>query len=133
MILVFHGGECCAIKTIHELSYDPDEEQEEVKAIEPRNHDQVAAQVNSQMSFFTGEAPEETALERLDRLIAWCEKKRPNGIIEITLADNQYPCYNQERIWGPLLVEREFVCVNSCFNSNSQNRVYVYHRKKDVE
>jgi hypothetical protein len=132
MRLVFHGGKCCGIKTIYGLGTDPDEILEsEPKAPYPRNHDSAGEHVNSNLDFFTDEAPEESAKDRLDRLIAFCEKRRPCGIIEIVLADSQYPMFDQLPPWEKLLRRRKFKRVTpkgGIFNSNSGNNVHVYHR-----
>lgn len=126
--LVFHGGKCCGIKTIYDLAYDPTHLACSLQKKPERSEDVFGEHVNSNLDFFTDEAPEETYKERLDRLIAFCEARCPNGIIEITLADSDYSCYDQIKIWAPLLRRRKFRCVNKCKNSNSGNTVYVFHR-----
>jgi hypothetical protein len=131
MKLVFHGGKCCALKTIHGFEYSPTDKLSGVAKKPATNVDQNGGNVSSDKDFFTDEAPQETYVERLDRLIAFCQKNRPYGIIEVCLATSPYPCYNQITIWEPLLLERGFKAVASCFNSNSGNRVTVYYLISD--
>jgi hypothetical protein len=126
-----HGGKCCGIKTIYGFSFDdPSEMEEEVSAKPAINKDQFGHHVSSDLDFFTDAAPEETQKKRLDRLIKFCEKHRPRGIIEVTLADSSYESgdYNQLLLWKNILHRRKFKIVNKCKNSNSGNTVYVFHR-----
>lgn len=138
MKLVFHGGECCGIKTIYDFGFGKNSPNDLEEAVEERpevSHDQHADTVNSDLEFFTDAAPEETRKKRLDRLIAFCERERPRGIIEINLSDGKayshwqnYEGYNQVRTWKNLLHKRKFKIVNKCKNSNTGNTVYVFHR-----
>lgn len=132
MMLVFHGGECCGIKHIYGMGCHPGAIHDKHDPNEHEAHDdedQCGERVNSRLSFFNEDAPEETYVERLDRLIAFCRSERPQGIIEITLAVSpdldRY--YDQVTAWQPYLEARGFREVNSCMNSNSDNRVYVFH------
>lgn len=130
MRLVFHGGKCCGIKTIYGFD-SPSTLEPAAIAKPPVGHDVNGQHVYSDLDFFTDAAPPETQKERLDRLIEFCEKKRPKGIIEITLAESPYasPAYtHQVKEWGALLRKRRFKCVNKCVNSNSCNTVHVFHR-----
>ena len=128
--LVFHGGKCCAIKTIYGFD-NPDDEEGSLFKTNTRNHDSCGEHVRSDLDFFTDEAPEETQKDRLDRLIAFCEKRRPGGIIEVVLADSPYNSFNQIFKWENLLRRRKFRRVTpkgGIKNSNSGNNVHVYHR-----
>jgi hypothetical protein len=129
--LVFHGGKCCGIKTIHGLEYNPTDNVPAVEKKKFMENDEYGQEVKSDLDFFTDAAPKETYLQRVDRMIAFCERHRPQGIIEIVLADTTYEpggYYDQTRNWAPLLRRRKFRCVNKCKNSNSGNTVHVFHR-----
>lgn len=134
MKIGFHGGKCCGIKTIHGLGYNPNEL---IAALPKRKEfdkpaDQYGRDFRSVTNFFRDKAPCETCLARLDRYIKYLDEKRPKGIIEIALADfngnREATSWNQIRKWEPILLERGFKLVNECMNSNSGNKVYVYHR-----
>lgn len=132
MILVFHGGLCCGIKTIHSLPANPQGKTCEVKKEPELRNDKEGRKVASDLSFFTDAAPQETYLERFDRMVAFCERERPGGIIEVVTADLGGSYYSgAEMVWGPLLRDREFVEVNSVLNSNSGNVIHIYHRKTE--
>jgi hypothetical protein len=142
-VIAFHGGECCGVKTIHRLGDDPDDTADEL-TYDPNQEeglDRCGEHVSSSMNMYYIQAPEETYLERVDRYIKWLDAVRPAGIIEIILADDPECCKDhdlsdcgdhQVRHWEALLLERGFVCVSNCANSNSGNRIYVYHRCKDT-
>jgi hypothetical protein len=143
MKIAFHGGKCCGIKTIHGLGSKPDDLLTELTNKAPitaaaENPDQFGMNVSSETNFFYGDAPAETFIQRLDRYIEYLDKKRPNGVIEIALCDYSHygedsKLYNQVVPWEPLLLERGFKLVTDCFNSNSKNRIFIYHRKTDQE
>ena len=126
MHLGFHGGKCCGIKVIYGFYDKPDVMLESLPKIKANNGDQYGESVYSDTRFFHEEAPEETATSRLDRYIEYCLKRRPSGIIEITLADSVV--FNQVAVWGNILRKRGFRCVTKAFNSNSGNIVHVYHK-----
>lgn len=132
--IAFHGGLCCGIKTIHRMGYNP---KAVVMALEPSDvpdYDQYGHDFNTEVNIFCNDAPEETAEERVDRYLKFLDAVRPYGIIEIILADDPNDEDDQQRLlWEPVLLERRFVMVTDCYNSNSGNRVYVYHRKTDKE
>ena len=127
MHLGFHGGLCCGIKVIHGLSYYPNSNLPALDAIEEDNKDAYGLHVSSSERFFHEAAPVETYTERLDRYIDYCQRRRPKGIIEITLATDPDGNYGQE-VWFPLLRSRGFKRVNKCLNSNSGNLVHVFHK-----
>jgi hypothetical protein len=142
MHLGFHGGKCCGIKVIHGMGAYPEgvvysdgtvgmlvSALDEIGA---NNADAHGSIVSSKDRFFHEAAPSETSLARLDRYIEYCDRRRPNGIIEITLASARWETPKQTDVWPPFLEERGFKLVNSCQNSNSGNRVFVYHRNTDV-
>lgn len=131
MKLTFHGGLCCGIKTIYRLGVDPNLELNK-DCFDGGNADQLGAVTSQNDSFFNGEVPKETCKERLDRFIKYCDKHRPYGVIEIALAESCYSWMDQSK-WFPLLRRRGFRCVTNCYNSNSGNRIHIFHRKTDKE
>jgi hypothetical protein len=146
--IAFHGGKCCGIKIIHSLGENPDAPAEELVnssgSAAANDADQYGHEVSSAKNFYYQAAPEEKYIERVDRYIKYLDAVRPNGIIEITLAQGSpcdcggcaEPCppdENQVSVWEPLLLPRGFEQVTSCYNSNSGNRVFVFHRKTDKE
>ena len=125
MHLVFHGGKCCGIKTIYEMDDDPELVTGSLDALDGIQQQDILYNTTSTKDrFFSDAAPCEKRHERLDRYINFVKKWRPKHIIEVTLAEG--PGYSQKK-WFPVLEERGFKRVNSCLNSNSGNRVYVYH------
>jgi len=135
MILGFHGGKCCGIKHIHGLGYQPLIEVQPAieEKVPEKNADQYGHTVSSYDNFFTDTAPAETTLERFDRYLAFCDKRRPYGIIEVTVIRTGGAKTGQVDTWRPYLEERGFKEVSNCHNSNSGNRVFVFHRMKDKE
>lgn len=144
MKLVFHGGLCCGIKHIYGFRGKPDGIAPALKKIKlpktpwgteqyERRHDATATPTRSDFSFFIDAAPKETYEQRLDRLLKFCDDKRPNGIIEVVLVDTTYYYYsgNQYTDWKPVLEKKGFKEVSSCRNSNSDHRIHVFHRCKD--
>lgn len=141
--LVFHGGKCCAIKTIYGFSMSPKQTSwkcPETSKSSKRTQDKRGNHVNSDMDFFTDEAPLESYEARLDRLIAFCRRERPAGIIEAVLME--YPDYDKkdengswlpkegsgQMPWEPELLKRGFVKVTGpVLNSNSSNYIHIYH------
>lgn len=147
MRISFHGGLCCGIKHIHELGSNPSGKLGALKARvyegpewthdRQKNTDQWGINVNSATNCFDQEAPAETYLERLDRYLKFLDDWRPNGIIEIVLCDysnsSDPETYGQIDSWEGLLFKRGFELVSNCYNSNSGNRIFVYHRTTDKE
>jgi hypothetical protein len=142
MKITFHGGNCCAVKHIKDMGSDPSEVLDALDNPKPKfgsEPDRMGSSVSSDKNFFYGTAPKEKAWQRLDRYLEYLDKVRPNGVIEIILCDYsaylQYDCgpspYDQTKKWPRLLKKRGFVLVTDCFNSNSKNRVFIFHRKKD--
>lgn len=126
MHLGFHGGKCCGIKTIYGFFNHPyTDEEGALLATSANNNDANGHAVSSGMSFFHEAAPVEKPVERLDRYLKYLRRRRPSGIVEITLAVGG--CVDQKEDWEPVLLDRGFRVVNSCKNSNSGNTVFVYH------
>lgn len=133
MVLAFHGGACCGIKTIHGFSVLPKHSMEPaLNKIDQDDRDlsvSIAYEATPKTRFFHEAAPMETSLERLDRYLAYCDKRRPNGIIEVAICDSEFA--KQVKAWAPLLRRRGFRKVTDCNNSNTDNRILVFHRKRD--
>lgn len=127
MIISFHGGMCCGIKHIYDMG-NPDTMCSPITATKKRlYHDVNYTYSRQDLNFFTDEAPAETKLQRLDRYLAFLRDRRPGGIVEIVLVaqDDWYWKYS---LWEPLLLERGFVKVGpEVFNSNSDNKIQVFH------
>lgn len=116
--LVCHGGQCCGIKHIYNF---------------PAKHYVLGAEsaigsvkgpYDQQHSpgkrYFCRAAPKETALERLDRLLAFCKKEQPGGMVEVVL--NQW----QAKEWGDILEQRGFILGPRFNNSNTFSTLQVY-------
>lgn len=139
----YHSGRCCGITNIYMGDYGctPDIVLDAKPKRNTIESPLTTAEVNSrEYLFHDKEFPSETALERLDRIINLIVDKRPKGIIEIVLVD--YRSFNavlkdkpnpfdQVRQWEELILERGFQKVTECKNSNSGNRMHVYHLIKD--
>lgn len=144
MQLYFHGGKCCGVKTIGgfgSYSEGPDAMTYPSLKREPLNYDKHGQTVDSTMEAFPEEAPIETLKARLVRILAYVDKWRPSGIVEVALAQNpsvkpdqKYDTYNpisffQINHWNDTLIELGFEKVGRCHkNSNSGNLIQVYHR-----
>lgn len=136
MKLVFHGGKCCGIKTIHGMGSQPfpDKTEGAIEYFEPaltaldkdRRHDKVGAEVSSDLMFYHLSAPKESKVDRLDRYLEYVKKYRPSGVVEIVLAKGLQTWVDQ-MAWEPELVKRGFKLVNKCLNSNSRNTIYIFH------
>lgn len=133
MMLVFHGGKCCAIRHIHTLYYSPTAIHESVPGPEAGSDihipdpDRHGAHIKSNLSFYPYALPKETGIERLDRYLAFLEMHRPGGIVEVTLSDVGETGIGQNKNWSPVLLERGFKEVNTIKNSNTGNIVHVWH------
>lgn len=130
MELVFHGGKCCGIKTIYGFHERPSDLAPEKDKKTFLNNDQHGHNVSTDKTFFTDAAPEETYSNRLDRYIEFCRKYRPQGIIEVTLADGFH--IKQTSVWGKQLTRHGFKVVSQAKNSNTGNTVSVWHLVYDV-
>jgi hypothetical protein len=131
MYLTYHGGKCCGIKTIHSLGYNP-----------AQNLPILPVRANKEgytSLFYAKELPEQTAEERFTTLVKHWDSNVSRGILEVILQDagayNVAPekehMYNQQLNWRPVLKKLGFKLIASCKNSNSGNRIYVFHKTKD--
>jgi hypothetical protein len=107
-------------------------EEKTAEALERLNHPTTGVYKNRLT--YTAPMAFETTGRRLDRLIAHIEAKRPSGIIEVVLQENNPDKpYNsstqcQRRYREAALLERGFKHVTRTKNSNSNNFINVYHR-----
>lgn len=127
--LACHGGLCCGIKHIYHFGTG-DTTKKKLPA--KLAHSYGAGNKN----LYTEEAPTETAARRLKRIVAFKDRKWPYGIIEVVLTDyasygNSSDSVNQVKYWQPVLEKLGFKLVSKCYNSNSGNNDYVFHRCKD--
>lgn len=133
MFLARHGGACCGIRHIFNFGTG-DTVNKMLPAITPETLKSM--QQNSSL-IFRKEAPEETYLQRLERLIAHKDANWPYGVIEVVLTDYAVygdendvgrAYYDQVRYWRKPLEKLGFKLVTKCFNSNSHNYDYIFHR-----
>lgn len=127
--LVSHGGHCCGIKHIYYFEIG-----DTTKTRLPAKLAHLCNPGNKNL--YTDAAPAETAARRLKRIITFKDKHWPYGIIEVVLTD--YVSYgessdqvNQVKYWQPVLEKLGFKLVSKCYNSNSGNNDYVFHRCRD--
>lgn len=129
MILTFHGGMCCGIKTIYSMGWGKEALEEKVPALKQtgRNSDDIFCRyTKTSDSFFTDEAPEESRVARLDRYIKFVRRHRPQHIIEIVLATDTDGTGGQAA-WIPHLEKLGFKLVTQNRNSNSGNLCNIFH------
>ena len=139
MKLVFHGGKCCGVKTIHGFS-DPNGMCQALEKKSALYNDKHGAEVKSDLSFFTDEAPKESQKDRFIRLVNWCKEQRPHGLIELLLSTQS--CWmtvdadegedgavygTQIDIWRPIVEEAGFKEALTFKNSNTNRNVTLFH------
>lgn len=139
MELRYHGGKCCGIKTITNFSMLPDATVRAKKAEEFLGLDLIGSGGLGKTCFYA-EAPEETYLERFDRILEYVKKWRPQGMVEVVLASNIISAGNDYRsqkkqldVWGPIFLDRGFKEVAVFKNSNTGNIIHVYHLIYDMK
>jgi hypothetical protein len=128
MRLGYHGGLCCGVKTIFEMG-TPGTVAVPLDEYEQADDDLSGEEISSDSPFFTGAAPSENNVERLDRYLAYLKKYRPRGIVEICLATNPRDPqdYWSQEYWFKPLKERGFKMVTEGPNSNSGNIIHIFH------
>lgn len=137
--LLYHGGHCCGIKHLFGFQQNPTDQMFKMeKWVRKLKPDGSALYDSNGINgpFFQLEAPAETALERFNRFVDHWKLKIDNGILEVVLADNaQYTNIGlqQTEKWGEHVLAAGFKRVSSCKNSNSTNRINVYHLCKDAK
>lgn len=128
--LGLHGGLNCGIKHIYGFN-EPEDLEPALDRCEPNYRDrhgegfsvgEYHSEFGKSNELFHREAPEETTLERLDRYLQFLKGNRPSGIVEVTLAENQFDT------WKNLLRRRGFRKVSEAVNSNSSKTIYVFHK-----
>jgi len=123
-VLTFHGGYCCAIKHIHGLGYRPSDLTRRLpKSRAERNNDKNGWNVTTERPFFTEGAPAESKGERVDRFLEFLERKRPGGVVEVTLTGAQ-----MQGGWPEFLAERGFKEVTKVLNSNTETWIHIFHK-----
>lgn len=124
MKLSFHGGNCCGIKVIHGFMWGgPADYEEKLKDV-PQPPDEGEQYIDPEYTrFYWKSRPVETGLTRFKVYLEYCKKHRPNGIVEVVFADFQI----EDTKWEQVLYDHGFKKVNSCLNSNSGNRIHIYH------
>lgn len=138
MQLLFHGGLCCGIKTIQGFD-DPESKLYPVEKLTVNDNDQSGGrQTGPSVSFFTDEAPQETVEERFVRLIEFCKRRRPQGMIELVLAGNVWVDVRSKRkmmndVWQPIVEKHGFKCVAQAKNINTSNICYVYYLEYETK
>lgn len=130
MKLVSHGGSCCGMRHIY-CVYNPDTVLIALPAIPPRPvedqsaHNTWVAQCNAR-GLYLDAAPKETAVERMKRILLFCEDtNKQRGIIEVVVAGRDG--VGQAAKWRPYLEKLGFKLVNESLNSTSPNTIYVWH------
>ena len=129
MHTTFHAGRCCALKSLSGLGVDP---QALVPAIEKTSFvepDMSNYHFKTDTRFWNEEAPEESSIARIQRIIEWCKKKRPGMILEAATAHPSSlakPWSNQDA-WIPELQKLGFEQVNEVVNSNTTYLIRVWH------
>lgn len=136
--LLYHGGQCCGIKHLYGFQQSSKDKMPKMEKW-VRKYKPDCRCINDAYGingpFFQIEAPAETALKRFKRLVDHWKLKINNGILEVVLADNaKYTNIGlqQTENWGEHVLAAGFKLVSSCKNSNSSNRINVYHLCKDA-
>lgn len=136
--LLYHGGHCCGIKHMYNFTQKPSDKMSKLEKWVRKvkaNGEYIYDSNGINGPFFQLEAPAETALKRFKRLVEHWNLKINNGILEVVLADNATYTNSglqQTEHWGEHVLAAGFKLVSSCKNSNSSNRINVYHLCKDV-
>lgn len=124
MVLTYHGGKCCGVKTVWNLGYAPDNL---ITAIDQENTghltDGSGASVGKR--FDKRARKTEAAGVRMDAIIAYYKEQRKSGILELVIQTPIKPdipnVYYGQAKWIPWLLSRGFKEVNAHYNSNSTN------------
>ena len=130
MRISYHGGYCCGVKTIHGLGRDPEHTCPFSQDKSPSQClDAQGRSTSSETNFYNKAIADGqyTYEELFKEYLSFLEKARPKGIVEVCLSDYQRGYSNQLPKWTPVLNKHGFKEVSSCKNSNSNNRVHVFH------
>lgn len=117
-----HGGHCCGITHVWNFPASPETMLDKREEKSPQSLTDYMAAYPSMANVINEFFPAQTALERLDEILYRIDEDRPQGIVEAVLIAFQVT------YWDIVLAERGFKCVNDNMNSNSDHRLYVYHR-----
>lgn len=118
--LVCHGGQCCGVKHIYKFC-NPDQILPAVKARSGGVLGPCSQQHAVGKNFYKGAAPAESAEDRLDRVLKWCQTYQPGGLIEVCLTE----C--QTSLWHKILLKHGFTLGPNFRNSNTGSRIQVYY------
>lgn len=125
MYLAFHGGACCGIKHIHALGYSPTALAATQPVMSAPTYWDSYQTIYRDKSF-----PTETYLDRMKRLLLYAKATWPQHMIEVTTASRSFMS-GQTQNWDAALLELGFVRGHEWTNSNSSNKVRLYHLSWD--
>jgi hypothetical protein len=125
---MYHGGQCCGVKTIAGFWLEPDYVLVELAKIgnegekyRASNKDKRGVPVSSEDSVYNEGAPSETCFNRVKRYVDYLEKHRPMGLVEAYLIDTQ------KEMWHKSLRKLGFKEVSQFKNSNTGRVITLYH------
>lgn len=140
LICTYHGGLVCGIKHVRGFVYAPSAVHKETQK-HPLSANEIQCDykelaVKSDVPFINQDIPQETYLERLDRLIEAVKNLRQSGCIEIVLAEGKdiptttsYDGFvDQYKSWAPKLRKRGFKKVSKFFNGCTSRTLHVFHK-----
>lgn len=117
---VNHGGHCCGVKHILGFPYRPNDMTTGLSAVS------VSIGASPEMApgkrFYPGPEPQEPGGVRLDKLLDYIDKYKTAHLVEAVL--NKSIAAN----WKEFLEERGFKQVTEFKNSNTDSKLYVFHR-----
>lgn len=116
-MITLHGGKCCGMKHIRLFPPDPTNKCSALHLPE-QYFTQHSAECNE--NYFRGEAPEETAAERLHRYVEYLRGKNSQGMVEVTMISTQLA------YWRKIIEDEGFVEVAKSTNSNTYNTVHLF-------
>lgn len=141
MVLRYHAGHCCGVKTIEGFWRNPADNVRALFKYTPsktvpgstcvryqddwveelrHNHDKRGNPITSTDRFYYEERPREPAIERLKVYLDYLAKVRPSGMVDCYLVDSQV------RLWDKTLKDLGFTVVNRWKNSNSGGYISCY-------
>lgn len=143
--LVFHGGDCCGIKHIYNLSFGPDMETGALEEWNPKTDLNISHRYDEKdygeaeeewdditdgcatlgMRWYFPKRKRETLGQRVKAYVKWADEQREGQVIEIVLGLGDE--FNQ-KAWVPFIEKLGFKLVTLFENSNSGNTVGIFHR-----
>lgn len=133
VMIAFHGGKCCGIKTICHLGTSPEELRYARTETEVLDRDACGDEVTSSDDFFHLSRPEETAGERFKACVEYLKRRRPKGLVEVTIIWEELANSLSQKRWKPVLLEHGFKLAAEYKNSNSGNTLRTYLLVMDEE